>query len=199
MDDTFKTITDSSEAIFKDRGSKFLAFAFHVETEEQISEIQKNLRKKYYDARHHCYAFMLGHDKKNFRASDDGEPSNSSGPPILGQIRSFDLTNILIIVVRYFGGTKLGIPGLINAYKTAAAEAIKNAVIIEKTIDDCIEFVFGYNEMNNVMRIIKDEDLHIISQDFNLDCKIIIKVRKSLTEKVINKINNFHNIKYQLV
>jgi uncharacterized YigZ family protein len=199
MTDSYKTIKNNSEGFFKDRNSKFFAFAFPVESEEQISAIQKDLRKKYYDARHHCYAYMLGHEKKNFRANDDGEPSNSSGQPILGQIRSFDLTNILIVVIRYFGGTKLGVPGLINAYKTAANEVLKNAEIIEKTIDDIVEFHFEYPEMNNVMRIIKEEELHIISHDFQLNCIIKTSVRKSQTEKVINRLHNFHNIKYLII
>jgi len=198
MIDSYKTISKPSEGFFKDKGSKFYAFAFPVENEEDISKIQKELRKKYYDARHHCYAFMLGHEKNNYRASDDGEPANSSGPPILGQIRSFELTNILIVVIRYFGGTKLGIPGLINAYRTASAEALKNAEIVEKTVNSSIEFLFTYPEMNTVMRIIKEENLEIVSQDFQMNCKIRISVRKSHLEKIVLKLKNFPNIKYEV-
>ena len=130
----YKTIKSKSEGSYKDKGSKFYAFAYPVTTEDEIKEIQAKLRKEYYDARHHVFAWRLDADKKRFRASDDGEPSNSSGPPILGQIQSYDLTNILIVVIRYFGGTKLGIPGLINAYKTSAKEAIENTEIIEKEV-----------------------------------------------------------------
>jgi len=202
MNDFFKTIAKPAQGFFKDKGSKFYSFAFPVENEDEITKLQKELRKKYYDARHHCYAFMLGNEKKNFRASDDGEPANSSGQPILGQIRSYDLTNVLIVVIRYFGGTKLGIPGLINAYKTASADALNNAEIIEKTVDDIIDFQFTYPEMSIVMRIIKEEDLKILNQDFQEICKISVTVRKSLTSIVIQKLSNYQNqqnIKYKII
>lgn len=192
--DSYLTIKKPSEGFFKDRGSKFLAFAHPVSSEEEITEIQKALRKKYYDARHHVYAFRLGADMKTYRASDDGEPSNSSGPPVLGQIRSHELTDVLIVVVRYFGGTKLGVPGLINAYKTAAEDAINNAKIIEKTVDDLIELKFEYLLMNDVMRIIKDEELIQESQEFELSCKIILRIRQSNTQKVLSRFEQLHQL-----
>jgi len=191
--DEYKSIARASEGVFKDRGSKFLAYAFPVETEVQVSEFQKELRKKHFDARHHCYAFRLGAEKNIYRAGDDGEPANSSGPPILGQIRSTDLSDILIVVVRYFGGTKLGVPGLINAYKTAAAEAIANAEIITKTVTSSVSFSFNYQTMNDVMRLIKEENLKITEQDFQMKCKMTIEVRLKLLEKVkmrLEKINS---------
>jgi len=193
MIDSYLTIEGTSEGVFKDRGSKFLAFAFPVSTEEEISEIQKNLRKKYFDARHHVYAFRLGAEKSVFRASDDGEPSNSSGPPVLGQIRSFDLTNILIVVVRYFGGTKLGVPGLINAYKSAAHDAIANAKIISKTVCDLLEIRFEYPAMNDIMRIVKDENLEIANQSFEMNCVLKLWVRRSNTEYILNKLALLRN------
>ncbi|MCK4661310.1 MAG: YigZ family protein [Bacteroidales bacterium] len=194
IEDTYKTIEGYSEGLYKEKGSKFFAFAYHVSSEESIKEIQKKLRKKYHDARHHCYAFRLGAEKNIFRSSDDGEPSNSSGPPILGQIRSFELTNILIVVVRYFGGTKLGIPGLINAYKTAAQDAINNANIITKTNDDIIEISFDYLAMNDVKKIIKDENLNQIKQDFDLKCSIVIGVRKNNSEIIIKKLEKINSV-----
>ena len=182
--DFYKTIASKSEGFFKAQRSKFYAFAYPVNTDLEIKELQKALRKKYYDARHHVYAFRLGADKKIFRASDDGEPSNSSGPPILGQIRSYDLTNILIVVIRYFGGKKLGIPGLINAYKTASEDAIKNAKIISKTIDESIEIKFDYNQMNFVMNLIDEYKMKIIEQNFTTDCKMKLSIRKNFVEKI---------------
>ena len=174
----FKTIAKPSEGFFKDRNSKFYAFAFPVENENQISEIRNNLRKKYHDARHHVYAFVLGEDKNIFRASDDGEPHNSSGPPVLNAIKSFDLTNILVVVVRYFGGKKLGIPGLINAYRTAAEDALNNAEIIEKTPVTSLKLSFGFDKMNDVMKYIKQNDLKILNQDYSDNCVILIEVDK---------------------
>jgi uncharacterized YigZ family protein len=196
--DQYNSILETSEGFFKDKGSKFFAFAFHVTNEEEINLRREELKKKYYDARHHVYAFMLGADKQTFRSSDDGEPSNSSGPPILGQIRSHDLSDILIVVIRYFGGTKLGIPGLINAYRTAADDAIKNAKVVIKTVKQKIILKFEYSQMNNVMRFIKEENLDIFSQNMQISCEIIVEVRKSETEKVLEKLKNFHEIKVGL-
>ena len=187
--DYFRTIELKSDGFFKDRKSKFYAFAFPVENKTQIKEVQQQLRKKYYDARHHVYAFRLGADKKIFRISDDGEPANSSGPPIFGVIRSNDLTNILIVVVRYFGGKKLGIPGLINAYKTAAEDAITNSNIITKTIDEKFGILFEYNKMNYVMRLLDEYKAEIITQNFTTECKIIFKIRKSLVDKIKTELN----------
>jgi len=193
--DQYKTIKTKSEGFFKDKGSKFYAFAFSVKTEDEIQKIREGIRKEYHDARHHVYAYRLGAEMKTFRASDDGEPSNSSGPPVLGKIKSYELTDILIIVVRYFGGTKLGIPGLIKAYGTAAEEAIKNADIIIKTIFKEIQIVFEYPQMNDVMRIIKEHDLKIIEQDMQLSCKIKIGVPKNSFEKVKLQLVQYHKLK----
>lgn len=176
--DQFKTIKNISEGSYKEKGSKFFAFAYPVTTEEEIKEIQKGLRKKYYDARHHVYGFRLGADLKTFRCSDDGEPSNSSGPPVLGQIQSHELTNILIVVIRYFGGTKLGIPGLIHAYRTAAADAIENNTIIEKFEQDAFTIEFGYTVMNDVMKVLKDENPKQSNQLFDNTCRIDLSIRK---------------------
>jgi uncharacterized YigZ family protein len=161
MFDEYKTIAEKSEGIFREKGSKFLAFAFPVETEDEISAIRVELRKKYFDARHHVYAFQLGVENPAYRASDDGEPSNSSGPPVLGQIRSYGLTNILIVVVRYFGGTKLGVPGLINAYKSAAKNALDNAKIVEKKVVMAVKIGFSYQSLNEVMKILKTDGVKI--------------------------------------
>lgn len=176
--DNYRTIEQPSEGIYKEKGSKFLAFAYPVTTENEVKELLKELRKKYYDARHHVYAFRLGADLKTFRCSDDGEPSNSSGPPVLGQIQSHELTNILIVVVRFFGGTKLGVPGLIHAYRTAAANAIENSTLIEKFEQDEFTIEFGYAVMNDVMKILKDENPEQSHQQFDNTCSINLSTRK---------------------
>jgi len=199
QDDSYRTIAKPSEGSYKEKGSKFLAFAYPVKTEDEIKEIQKELRKKYYDARHHVYAFRLGVEKENYRASDDGEPANSSGPPVLGQIRSFDLTDILIVVIRYFGGTKLGVPGLINAYKTAAADALEHAEIIEKTDDAIIDVFFEYPQMNDVMRIAKEEEINQLEHDFQASCRLRFSIRKSLKEQVLEKFKVIHQIDFKEV
>lgn len=172
----FKTITTPSEGFYKEKGSKFLAFAFPCKTEEEIKEHIQRLRKEHYQAVHVCSAFRLGSDHKKYRASDDGEPSNSAGAPILGQIQSFDLTNILIAVVRYYGGVNLGVGGLINAYRTASKEALENAQIIEQEDEVLITFVYNYDEMPQVMGILKNSPAKIISQDFQLSCKLNIQL-----------------------
>jgi len=197
--DIYKTIKEPSEGFFKDRGSKFLAFAYPISTEEEFKEHLQELKKRFHDARHHVYAFRIGADHKFYRASDDGEPSNSSGPPVLGQIQSFELTNIMIVVVRYFGGTKLGVPGLINAYRTAAAEALKNAEIIELTENGELEIKFSYPEMNNVMRIIKDENLAIVNQDFQLNCKVLVSVRLRDIDRVKQRLVDAGDIMVHLL
>lgn len=184
---SYLTLAHASEGLFKEKGSKFLAFAYPVKSEQEIKEILDSLRKKYYDARHHCYAYILGKDMDIFRANDDGEPNHSAGDPILGQIRSNSLTNTLIVVVRYFGGTKLGVGGLISAYRTAAAEAIANNLIIES--EDIHELVlhFGYPEMNQVMKLVKDHGLEIAGQKFDNLCEINLKVPDGLWETVSSK------------
>ena len=197
--DEYLTISKPSEGLFKDRGSKFLAFAYPVSSEIEIKEIQEKLRSNYHDARHHCYAYMLGKDKNTFRANDDGEPSSTAGKPILGQIRSFDLTNILIVVIRYFGGTKLGVSGLINAYKTAAEEALRNAKIIKKTLHDIYELRFEYPVMNDIMRIMKEEKIEHIDQNFELSCSITLSLRKADIDKVLSKFDRIKDLKIEFI
>jgi uncharacterized YigZ family protein len=192
--DQYKTIQKTSEGFFKEKGSKFYAFAFHVETEEEIAEIRIKIKKEYHDARHHVYAYRLGADMKTARASDDGEPSNSSGPPILGKIRSFELTDILIITVRYFGGRKLGIPGLINAYGTAAENALLNADIIIKTVTKKLTINYEYPQMNFVMKVVKDNNLIISKQDFQLSCKIVLDIPESKYNKLKEVFTENHKL-----
>ncbi|MBN2664687.1 MAG: YigZ family protein [Bacteroidales bacterium] len=195
-DDSYKTIKTNSEGFFKDKQSKFYSFAYHVNDEEEIKEIQKSLRKKFHDAKHHVYAFVIGENCEIYRYSDDGEPSNSSGPPIYNTIKSFELTNILVVVVRYFGGKKLGIPGLINAYKSATEDAINNAQIIEKTSDVTLELTFAYSLMNKVMYIFDKTGANILEQTFTTDCKIIANIRKGKKDELVEKLNkNGVNIK----
>ena len=184
MDDTYKTIAEPAEGTYSEKRSKFLAFAIPVRTQEEVKEWVKEYQKKYYDARHACYAYMLGHERKDFRANDNGEPSGTAGKPILGQINSNELTDILIIVVRYFGGIKLGTSGLIGAYKTAAAEAIANSTIIEKTVDDDITVYFEYPFLNDVMRIVKEEEPQVIDQVFEMDCKMTLRIRRSKLDRL---------------
>lgn len=179
MDDTYQTIEAVAEGVYKEKGSRFLAFAYPVTTEEQIREILAGLKEKYYDARHHCYAWRLGAEKLRFRANDDGEPSSTAGKPILGQIVSADLTNILIVVIRYFGGIKLGVSGLIAAYREAAADALRNASVIEKTVDRLFRIRFSYLVMNDVMKVIKDENPEILDRRFELDCDMLLSIRES--------------------
>lgn len=177
--DTYRTLKASSEGIYKEKGSKFLAFAFPVNTEDEIKERLDEVRKEYYDARHHCYAWFLGADKGRFRANDDGEPSNSAGKPILGKLQSHDLSQILIVVVRYFGGIKLGVGGLINAYRSAADDAIKNGTIVKRRMKTFFEINFGYDAMNDVMTLIKSKKIEQLSHHFELDCKIKLAVPQS--------------------
>ncbi len=183
---SFKTIAEASTGYFKDRQSKFYAYAYPVESEEDIKTLQKQLRKKHYDARHHVYAFILGNQSENFRYSDDGEPANSSAPPIYNSLKSHELTNILVVVVRYFGGKKLGIPGLINAYQSATEDAISNAKIITKTIDVKLEINFSYSLTNKVMYIINKINAKIQNQDFSSDCSMTISIRKNKSEELID-------------
>ncbi len=195
MSDFYKTIESSSEGQFKDRGSKFLAYAYPVKNEKDIDALRTELRKKHFDARHHVYAFMLGAESKTYRASDDGEPSNSSGQPVLGQIRSFELTDILVVVVRYFGGTKLGVPGLIHAYKTAAHDALINAKIITQTITENLSVEFDYPLMNVVMHIAKDENLEQSEQNFEISCRIVFRIPQSAFERISEKFKAIHGVK----
>ncbi len=193
--DSYKSISKESTGLYKEKGSKFLSFAFPVESEDDIKRIQQELKKKYYDARHHVFAWKLGISEDNYRASDDGEPSNSSGPPVLGQIRSFELSDILIIVVRYFGGTKLGVPGLINAYKTAAKEAIENNKIITKIITQTYRISFSYPDMNIVMRKLKENQFEAKNTVFENDCTLNIHVRLQDCERAENMFNESPQVK----
>ncbi len=187
MEDKYLTLGKESVGIFKEKGSKFLSFAYPISKEEDIKPILGGLRNKYYDARHHCYAYLLGKDQKHFRTNDDGEPNHSAGDPILGQIRSHGLTNVLIVVVRYFGGTKLGVGGLIKAYKSAAGEAIAANEVTEGVITTEISFSFDYNHTNDVMRIVADYNIEILKQHFEINCSIKIRFRKSLEQEVMDK------------
>jgi uncharacterized YigZ family protein len=197
--DSYKTISETAEGIYKEKGSKFITYAYPVTCEEEIKEHIAVLKKEYYDARHHCYAYMLGAEKKNFRANDDGEPSSTAGKPILGQILSHDLTNILIVVVRYFGGTKLGASGLIHAYKTAAADAISNATIVDRTVNDVYDIHFDYLVMNDVMRVIKEEQPLQLGQDFNLTCKITISMRQNDIGRVLERFEKIESVKTEFI
>ncbi len=179
FDDTYRTIRGPAEGLFKEKGSKFLAFAFPVCSTDEVKQHLEALRKEYFDARHHCYAYILGPSKDVYRVNDDGEPSGTGGRPIHGQLLSADLTDTLIVVVRYFGGVLLGASGLANAYKTAARDAIEHAEIVEKTIDVRYRLQFEYVLMNDVMRIVKEFGLTPMNQDYNLDCRLELSVRQS--------------------
>lgn len=194
MDDLFKTIAAPAEGLYKEKGSKFIAFARPVQTEEEIKEILTAVREKYYDARHHCYAWRLGADKKRFRANDDGEPSSTGGKPILGQILSNDLTNILIIVIRYFGGIKLGVSGLINAYRTAAADALVHATIVEKTEDLIIRIRFSYAVLNDVMRILKEMEPQVLNRDFALECRMTLSLRRKDMDLLARRLTQIESL-----
>ena len=182
--DTYKTIAAPSEGIYTEKRSKFIAIALPVRTVDEVKQYLEAYQKKYYDARHVCYAYMLGHERKNFRANDNGEPSGTAGKPILGQINSYELTDVLIIVVRYFGGIKLGTSGLIVAYRTAASEALTNAKIEERTVDDTLTVLFEYPFMNDVMRIVKEEQPDILEQSYDMDCRMTLRIRRSMMSKL---------------
>jgi uncharacterized YigZ family protein len=192
--DTYLTLQHDSEGFYKEKGSKFLAFAHAVSDELEVKKILSELKKKFYDARHHCYAYILGSKSERYRANDDGEPGHTAGDPILGQVRSNDLTNTLIVVVRYFGGTKLGVSGLISAYKTAAADAIANNSIIEKLIVSEFIIQFGYDQLNSVMKLVKDFNLEIISQKMEISCEMKLSVRMSLEDQVKARLREMHKI-----
>ena len=179
MDDTYRTIRDLSEGYYTEKRSRFLSFALPVRTPDEVKTQLDIYRKKYYDARHVCWAYMLGPDRTTFRANDDGEPSSTAGKPILGQINSNNLTDILIIVVRYFGGIELGTSGLIVAYRTAAAEAIAAARIEERTVDETITITFEYPHLNSVMRIVKEDKPDVLAQSFELTCEMTLRIRQS--------------------
>ena len=189
VQDTYKTIADVSEGLYTEKRSKFIAVALPVKTVEEIKEHLEVYQKKYYDARHVCYAYMLGHERKDFRVNDNGEPSGTAGKPILGQINSNELTDILVIVVRYFGGIKLGTSGLIVAYKAAAAEAIAAATILEKTVDDEVTVLFEYPFMNDVMRSVKEEEPEIVDQSYDMDCRMTLRIRRSCMPRLRERLS----------
>lgn len=185
MSDTFKTISDRvAEGYYTEKRSKFLAFAHHVRTVDEVKEIVATYRKKYYDARHCCYAYMLGAERAEFRANDDGEPSSTAGKPILGQINSRELTDILIVVVRYYGGVNLGTGGLIVAYRAAAADALDHAEEVEQTVEELVKYTFTYPMMNDVMRMVKEMQPRIVSQTFDNTCEITLAIKQSMAEQL---------------
>ena len=188
MTDEYKTIQATSEGYYTEKRSKFLAFAHHVETVDEIKEILAGYRKKYYDARHVCYAYMLGAARTEFRANDDGEPSSTAGKPILGQINSNELTDILIVVVRYYGGVNLGTSGLIVAYREAASDAVAHAKVVIRQVEEEIVWQFSYPQMNDVMRIVKEMQPRIISQSFDNTCEIRLRIRQSEAEALRSKL-----------
>lgn len=196
MSDTFRTIKNISKSIYTEKRSKFLAFAIPVESVEEVKAIVSEYQKEYYDARHVCYAYMLGAERLDFRANDNGEPSGTAGKPILGQINSNELTNILVIVVRYFGGIKLGTSGLIVAYRQTAADAIAEAEVIEKTVDEDISFIFEYPFLNDVMRIVKEENPQIISQGYDSDCTMTLRIRKGMIPKLKSRLEKVETLRF---
>ena len=189
MSDTYLTIQDKSEGIYTEKRSKFLAFAHPVEMIDEIKDLLTDYKKKYYDARHVCYAYMLGPERTDFRANDDGEPSSTAGKPILGQINSRELTNILVVVIRYFGGVKLGTSGLIVAYREAAAEALSTAAVIEKTIEETVTFTFPYVMMNSVMRVVKELNPRIVEQKYDETCIITLAIKRSMAPMLEERLN----------
>jgi uncharacterized YigZ family protein len=195
FDDTYKTVAGPSEGVFRDRGSKFMGYAYPILSDEEVKAILLKLRSEHAKARHFCWALRLSPDRGVFRIQDDGEPSGTAGRPILNTMLSADVTNILIVVVRYFGGTLLGVPGLINAYKTAAVEALQAAEIIEKTVNDIYELQFDYLVMNDVMRLIKEEKLNVLSQNFDNACNIKIEIRKANLNSILGKIEKVEGLK----
>ena len=194
--DLYKTIDfPSEEVLLKEKNSKFFGYAIPVTSEEDVKENLERLRKEHFSARHWCYAYQIGTEKIQYRANDDGEPNNSAGMPIYGQIQSFEVTNVLVVVVRYFGGVKLGVGGLISAYKIAAQMALENSEIVERTIDKHFIISFGYTNMNKVMRIIKEKNLQIISQKMEMDCEIEISIRKKNVQNLLDTFENLYEIK----
>ena len=196
MDDTYKTISGISESVFTEKRSKFIAIAIPVRSVAEIKNLLEQYQKKYYDARHVCYAYMLGPERKDFRANDNGEPSGTAGKPILGQINAHELTDVLVIVVRYFGGIKLGTSGLIVAYRTAASQALAEATVIEKTVDDEVTVVFEYPFMNDVMRIVKEESPEIMEQSYDMDCIMTLRIRKSQMPRLRSRLEKVETLRF---
>lgn len=194
MEDTYKEIQKVGEGVYKEKGSKFIARSYSVYTKEDVKVKLEELRKEFYDARHHCFAYILGPAKEEYRINDDGEPSGSAGRPIHGQLLSFDLTNTLVVVVRYFGGTKLGVPGLIRAYKESTKEALHISGSITKTVNDIYEIEYEYPLMNEVMNLVKSESLNMIKTQFEINCKIQISIRKSESESIMEKFDRVYGL-----
>lgn len=192
--DVYRTISDVAEGLYKEKGSRFIALAYPVTSEEEVKPILTELRKKYFDARHHCYAWRIGMENPKTRTMDDGEPSSTAGKPILGQLVSTNLTNVLIVVIRYFGGTKLGVSGLIKAYREAAADAIGNSNIIEKNIETFVDITFGYETMNSVMKVIKELSPTVIKQEFGNLCVMELSIRRDNGETLINKFKDIEGV-----
>ncbi|MES2807630.1 MAG: YigZ family protein [Bacteroidota bacterium] len=195
FDDTYRTIQHPAEGIFRDRGSKFLGYVYPIQSETEIKAIVQSLKTEHPKANHHCWAMRLTIDRSVFKLNDDGEPSGTAGRPILNTLLSKDLTNIMVVVVRYFGGTLLGVPGLINAYKAATEEALNNAVIVEKTVNDIYTINFEYLLMNDVMRLLKNADLTIIKQDFDSNCRITLSIRKTQVNTVLDNLKKISGVK----
>jgi uncharacterized YigZ family protein len=194
LDDAYLTISSASRGIFKEKGSKFLAFAFPVTSEEQVKDHLAALRKEFHDARHHCYAYRLGFDQQSYRLNDDGEPSGTAGRPIYGQIINRELTQVLIVVIRYFGGIKLGVPGLINAYRSASKDALDNAQIITKTIQEEYEVEFDYMTMNDVMKTLKECNAFITLQESGNTCTIRFVIRKNMVPRIVGRFQKISNL-----
>jgi uncharacterized YigZ family protein len=199
VNDKYITIKSPSEGIYKEKGSRFLACAFPISNEAEIRQLLEKTRKEHHEARHNCYAFMIGSDRTTWRINDDGEPSGTAGRPILGQINHFGLTNILIIVSRHFGGTLLGVSGLINAYKNAALSAIKNAEIIEKTLNDYYEIKFPFLSTNDVMKVLKEEGIGQTERFYDIECRIRINFRASAREKIINRLSRIEGLNCRFI
>jgi uncharacterized YigZ family protein len=195
FDDSYKTITSKSEGLYKEKGSKFISFAIPVSSETEIKDFLDQTRKQFHDARHICYAYILGFDKSAYRMNDDGEPSGTAGRPIYGQLQSFDLTNVLVAVVRYFGGTKLGVSGLINAYKVATQDALSRSEILTKRVTEIYEIIYDYALMNEVMKIMKDENLNQLSTSFGLECKISFPIAKNDSMRIYEKLSKIETLK----
>jgi uncharacterized YigZ family protein len=196
---SFRTIQSNSEGLYKESGSKFLAFAYPVRADEEIKSKIEGLKKKYFDATHHCFAWVLGADKSKFRAVDDGEPNHSAGDPILGQIRSKELTNVLVVVVRYYGGTKLGVGGLIQAYKSAAEEALNQATVIEEDVTENFLVRFPYDETSEVMRLVKEFDMKIIKQEYLVDCVLVIEVKLINKDSLLAKLELLQALSHKII
>ena len=194
FEDTYKTIAGPSEGIYREKGSKFIALAFPVETEAEVKEKLAEIQKQYFDARHHCYSYILGPNKDAYRLNDNGEPSGTAGRPIHGQLLSRDLTNTLVIVVRYFGGIKLGVSGLINAYKTAAKDALDAATIIEKTVDETYKVSFDYSVMNSVMQLLKDPYVSILGQGYEDRYLITFKIRRREADRIVTALKKINTV-----